>query len=127
MKSAQKELSENGFCTLIVIQRTITVQSENKIQSRKLIENNRLTSQPCLSSKIGSFVTATSDFQSLMQQIYDHQVLELKTIDIQNSNISFQISYTTIFSQKLLILNKKQNQRQRFDDQKIKLLHIINH
>ncbi|CAD8119828.1 unnamed protein product [Paramecium sonneborni] len=98
-RSAQKQFNENWFRTPKATQRTITLQSDNKIQSRQLLDNNQLTTQPCISfkqefqkisSKIGSFVTPTSDFQSPMQQIYDHQVLELKTIDMQNLNVSLQ-------------------------------------
>ncbi|CAD8056959.1 unnamed protein product [Paramecium sonneborni] len=98
-RSSQKELSENWFRTPKATQRTITLQYDNKIQSKKLIENNKSITQPCKSfresfqkilSKIGSFVTSTSDFQSPMQQIYDHQseIINLKQqIQIQTDQI----------------------------------------
>ncbi|CAK92283.1 unnamed protein product (macronuclear) [Paramecium tetraurelia] len=106
-RSAQKQISENWFRTPKATHRTQTLQSDNKIQSRKTLET-KLTTQPCtsfkeefqkISSKIGSFVTPTSEFQSPMQQIYEHQVQELKTIDMQNENVSLQQENLTLKQQ----------------------------
>ncbi|CAD8112314.1 unnamed protein product [Paramecium primaurelia] len=106
-RSAQKEQSKNWFRTPKATQRTQTLQSDNKIQSRKTLETQMIT-QPCtsfkeefqkISSKLGSFVTTTSDFQTPMKQIYEQQVKELKTIDMQNENTSLQQEILTLKQQ----------------------------
>ncbi|CAD8125052.1 unnamed protein product [Paramecium sonneborni] len=108
IKNAQKKLSDYQFNTpKSTHQRTITLQSDIKIQSRNTIEN-RLKTQPCISfrdefqkisSKMGSFVSPISDFQCTMQQIYDNQVQEFKTLDMQNQNVSLQSEIMTLKQQ----------------------------
>ncbi|CAD8204388.1 unnamed protein product [Paramecium pentaurelia] len=106
-RSAYKQLNENWFHTPKATHRTQTLQSDNKIQSRNTLETKITTQQYTsfkeefqkIQSKIGSFVTTTSEFQSPMQSIYEHQVQELKTIDMQNENISLQQEILTLKQQ----------------------------